>query len=236
MVRVLKHNRKNVFKKTVQNEVCCFLKDEIKNHQSGEKMPIKYCIFDIGNVCYPYDPEPLNQCIREYVADKNLFDKTGGMFSFNFDELLKGKVTFSEFSQSLCGHFKISYTAEVEERLKKANHDCIGAFIPETQKLMKDLSAKGIKICLLSNITADLEDIVPQNVDKDKRFLSYELGMIKPDAKIYQHVLRQLRAVPQETLFIDDLEENISAAQALGMNGIIFERETIIQKVQQFFS
>ena len=199
-------------------------------------MPIKYCIFDIGNVCYPYNPDPMKQFVRDCVADKDLFDKEGGLFSFDFDDLLKGNVTFTEFSKSLCAHFKIPYSAEIEKRLKKANHDCIGAFIPETQKLMKDLSAKGIKICLLSNITADLEDIVPQNVDKDKRFLSYELGMIKPDAKIYQHVLKQLKAAPQETLFIDDLEENISAAQALGMNGIIFERETIIQKVQQFFS
>ena len=197
-------------------------------------MKIKYCIFDIGNVCYPYSPKPLNDYIRQLVPDKAAFDKTKGIFSFDFDPLLKGDVTFTECCQSLCDCYHIPFSKEVEKGIYQAEHDCIGTFYPETRHLMSELRAQGFKICLLSNITPDLEDIVPTEIEKDKRFLSYELGLIKPDPEIYKVVLQKLKAQPQETLFIDDLPPNIKAAKALGMNGIVFDKDHIIHEVHNF--
>ncbi|MBR1605196.1 MAG: HAD family phosphatase [Alphaproteobacteria bacterium] len=192
---------------------------------------IKYCIFDIGNVCYPYSPKPLHDYIRHSVDDKKSFDKMGGIYSFDFDPLLKGEISFSQFCQDLCFHFGLSFSENLEKIFYSLEHECIGSFIPETKQLMQELSSKGYEICLLSNITPDLEDIVPQSVDADKRFLSYELGMIKPDIEIYKYVLDKLHARPEETLFIDDLPVNISAAQKLGMNGLVFHQKTIIRDV-----
>ena len=51
----------------------------------------------------------------------------------------------------------------------------------------------------------------------EKVYYSHELNMRKPDAEIYQHVLEDSNLLPHETLFLDDREENLKAAAALGI-------------------
>jgi glucose-1-phosphatase len=57
----------------------------------------------------------------------------------------------------------------------------------------------------------------------DELILSYKVGCSKPDPEIYQEVLRRAGRPAQDCLFIDDLEANIRAAQALGMGTIHFK-------------
>lgn len=51
---------------------------------------------------------------------------------------------------------------------------------------------------------------------------SCELLTAKPDPEIYQHTLEKLGVKAQETIFLDDLERNIEAARAIGIDGILF--------------
>lgn len=51
----------------------------------------------------------------------------------------------------------------------------------------------------------------------NKIYLSYELHMIKPNADIFEYVLRDSHISPHETLFIDDALVNCQAAEALGI-------------------
>lgn len=55
-----------------------------------------------------------------------------------------------------------------------------------------------------------------------KRYLSYELGVMKPDLAVFRHVIETLNVDPSTILFIDDISENIIAAQQCGMVGILF--------------
>lgn len=55
----------------------------------------------------------------------------------------------------------------------------------------------------------------------DGVFTSGKLGVRKPNLSFYQKVLRETRAVPEETLFIDDQTENVLAAMSLGIRGIV---------------
>ncbi len=55
-----------------------------------------------------------------------------------------------------------------------------------------------------------------------KRYLSYEIGAIKPDLAVYRHVIENLNVDPSTILFIDDISENIIAAQQCGMVGVLF--------------
>ena len=52
---------------------------------------------------------------------------------------------------------------------------------------------------------------------------SHEVGMKKPDPGIYQLCLDRLGLPPEETVFVDDVEENCAAARALGMSAVLFE-------------
>ena len=51
-------------------------------------------------------------------------------------------------------------------------------------------------------------------------FSSCYLGVRKPEPRIYEIALQVTQRKQQECLFIDDREENVKAAQALGIRGI----------------
>ena len=50
---------------------------------------------------------------------------------------------------------------------------------------------------------------------------SHEEGVLKPDRRIYEIACERMNVRPEEAIFIDDLEENITAANALGFHGIL---------------
>jgi len=51
----------------------------------------------------------------------------------------------------------------------------------------------------------------------DWTFVSHELGMMKPDQEIYRHVIATIGLPPERLLFLDDNEDNVSAARELGI-------------------
>ncbi|MGP3972704.1 HAD family hydrolase [Streptomyces sp. 8N114] len=53
----------------------------------------------------------------------------------------------------------------------------------------------------------------------DEAVLSCEVGFAKPDPRIYTHTLQLLGAAAEDSLFVDDVPENVEAARALGMAG-----------------
>lgn len=62
-------------------------------------------------------------------------------------------------------------------------------------------------------------------------FYSHKMGMRKPNPQIYVQALKEANLDPEETLFIDDMEENIEAAKATGMNVLHIEPGTLLEKL-----
>ena len=56
----------------------------------------------------------------------------------------------------------------------------------------------------------------------DHHTWSCELGIAKPDPAIYMHTCEKLGVAPPEALFLDDKPENIRAAEAVGLQAILF--------------
>ncbi|MFA4944988.1 MAG: HAD family phosphatase [Lentisphaeria bacterium] len=54
------------------------------------------------------------------------------------------------------------------------------------------------------------------------RVLSYEVGLMKPDPRIYRLAVERLGVAPAETLFIDDLPENVAGARQAGLRAVPF--------------
>lgn len=52
----------------------------------------------------------------------------------------------------------------------------------------------------------------------DSRFLSHEMGHVKPDREAFEHSLERLGVPGADVWFFDDLEPNVAAARAIGMN------------------
>ena len=56
----------------------------------------------------------------------------------------------------------------------------------------------------------------------DELVISAEVGLVKPDARVFQLALGRLDVQPHEAVFIDDMPVNVDAAGRLGMIGIQF--------------
>ena len=89
----------------------------------------------------------------------------------------------------------------------------------------RQLRQAGLKTAILSNMPVSIRDAVERCEwlpEFDNRTYSCDLRITKPAPEIYQHCLAKLGIAPSETLFLDDRPENIRAAEALGMHGIVF--------------
>lgn len=83
---------------------------------------------------------------------------------------------------------------------------------------------------LLTGILSNMGDNVLRSIEREFVWLqrfdvpvwSYRLGIAKPDPAIYEYILQKLGVAAAETLFLDDRQENIDAALALGMKALLF--------------
>ena len=60
----------------------------------------------------------------------------------------------------------------------------------------------------------------------DEIIYSHEVGISKPDPRIYELACERLGVLPEEMIFLDDVEPNVAAAQDLGAHGILFVSTT----------
>ena len=62
---------------------------------------------------------------------------------------------------------------------------------------------------------------------------SHEVGMMKPDKRIYALTCERLKLTSQEVIFIDDVEENIASACEFGIHGIVFkDNQQVISDIE----
>ena len=81
------------------------------------------------------------------------------------------------------------------------------------------------KTGLISNAWSGLRQYIIDHKFEDAfdhMVISAEVGVVKPDARIYQMALDQLGVSPNEAVFVDDFIENVKGAQAVGMSAIHF--------------
>lgn len=69
----------------------------------------------------------------------------------------------------------------------------------------------------------------PEAMFFDEYVLSFEVGSMKPQPKVYRVVLERSGSRAEECVFIDDREENVEAARALGIKGILFSPQTDLE-------
>lgn len=107
--------------------------------------------------------------------------------------------------------------------------------MPESVALLERLDERAVPLFALTNWPAQVwpprgpEGSDPAHHDYgfldrfQKIVVSGQVKMKKPDAEIYTHALDVFGLAAPDAVFIDDLAENIEAAEALGMTGLRFE-------------
>ncbi|MFN8401783.1 MAG: HAD family phosphatase [Anaerolineales bacterium] len=79
---------------------------------------------------------------------------------------------------------------------------------------------------LISNAWSDMREyLIRKKIDDafEHLTISAEVGVAKPEAKIYQLALEQAQVKAGEAVFVDDVLANIEACEAVGMKGIHFK-------------
>lgn len=91
----------------------------------------------------------------------------------------------------------------------------------------KHLRRAGYKTAILSNMPREhalyIEDTFEWIEAFEARLFSYAIGHVKPERAIYVECLKRLGVAPEQTLFIDDIAENVAAARAIGFLAVQFE-------------
>jgi len=96
---------------------------------------------------------------------------------------------------------------------------------PDTVALMADLAGIGTSLAVLSNAPSSMGRLIErQQWAGGFRHLIFsgDLGVMKPDARIYLELLRRLHAGPAEVAFLDDRADNVAGAIAVGISALLF--------------
>ncbi len=181
---------------------------------------IKAGIFDVGGVLMTHDDKEIDQDIQRTF---NLSaKKVGELIQQYGTDLQSGKISEDEFIKKLSKETRTSpivqtdLLAEGLARTIKPQND--------VRKIIKQLKRR-MQLSILSNTVASHAVVLRKEKifeDFDHIFLSFELGYVKPDPRIYEHVLSRLNIKPEEAFFVDDRRENVLAASELGIRGFHF--------------
>jgi HAD superfamily hydrolase (TIGR01509 family) len=121
----------------------------------------------------------------------------------------RGEIDVNEFFRRL-GEVTNQLPDEVEAEFGR--HTSVN---DELVELVGEL-AKDYRIGLLSNADSVFIRAILAEHDLER------LGMAKPDAEIFQHILTQLGVAPAQAIFIDDNAKNTAAAERAGIRGVVY--------------
>jgi glucose-1-phosphatase len=204
---------------------------------------IRNIIFDLGDVILNIDVP---------IASKS-FGELSGKEQVEIMKIFKENDLFRQFETGVLDEptFR-NYVREIlnlpdlsDEAIDTAWNSLLLDLPPERVELLKKLS-QNYRLFLLSNTSSihitQVNKILKASTGVERLgdlfetvFLSYEMGLMKPDPRIYTQVLEQAGLVAEETLFLDDNADNIKAASQVGIETIHVQKPvTILEYLKDY--
>lgn len=182
---------------------------------------INTIVFDIGNVLVDFTWMPY---VRNLLKDEETIRHVNNAIWLTgcWDALDRGEDTEEVVQRMLAA--EPDYREEI---LLAFDHsgECISRMdyaIPWIQELKQ----RGYRVLYLSNYARHTMDVNREALDflpyMDGGVFSSEIGCIKPDARMYQTLCQNYALNPACCVFLDDMEANVQAAAACGMQIIQF--------------
>ncbi|MEZ0358861.1 HAD family hydrolase [Mycobacterium sp. SA01] len=95
---------------------------------------------------------------------------------------------------------------------------------PDTVEVLGSLRTQGLRTGIVSNIAFDIRPCFrTAGADADEFVLSFEVGAVKPDPRIFEIALQRLGVAADEAVMVGDSEENDGAARQLGCDFILVD-------------
>lgn len=192
----------------------------------------KALIFDLGRVLVEYDQQQMLDSLASVCQVDT--QKLRALFGPVAQQLDTGRMGASEFHRYLIEQagatkdyqqFEVAFCASLER-----NEFAL--------RYVTQLRSRGIKIGVISNTnqghTTHLRRILPELAMFDDVILSNEVGLRKPDAEIFQLALKNLSITAQDAIFVDDIAENVTGAESVGILGIVHTSwENTLPRIEQ---
>ena len=196
---------------------------------------IKILLFDFGSVLYKIDLIKTFNAFQNLSEDEN-FKKSQDFIDFYslplFLDYECGLISTNQFLNELENQFKMYVD---KKSLINAWNELLLGLHDNSIKVLKKLNEK-YPLYLLSN-TNELHFSYFSMQCKElfelfeKLYLSFELKTRKPDIEIFEQILKDLKFLPDEILFIDDLQINLDTASNLGFNTFLVNDEHDLDKL-----
>jgi glucose-1-phosphatase len=193
---------------------------------------IKNIIFDLGNVLISFNPSEylkINNYPREItnIILNDIFEGPEWRLLDNGDITLEEAISCIEKKSSLRREeIALIFTKRTEIIYPLENN----------VRLLPELKKQGFKLYYLSNFPLDIFDEVKNGYSFFKYFdggiISAEVKYSKPDPGIFELFFEKFHIDPRESLYIDDIESNVTASVSLGTIGLVtFGSSDISEKV-----
>lgn len=179
-------------------------------------------VFDLGGVVFDWQPDAL---VRRVFDDPKTQALVREEIIDHPDWIELDRGTLSLDAAILRGALRTGLPNAAVARLFDAVPDSLVP-IEETIDLVRALNASGYPLLVLSNMQLASADFLEQRHDIWGLFegvvFSSRVLMVKPEPGIYEYLLTEHRLDPTDTIFIDDMAENLAAAAAFGIRTIRF--------------
>jgi 2-haloacid dehalogenase len=180
-------------------------------------------VFDLGNVLLRWDPRFLYRKI--FAGDEErmewfLSNICSSAWNIEQD---KGR-TFEDAVQMLASRHPehAPHIHAYHERW----HETLPGAIDDSVSILEALDAKALPLYAITNFNGPKFRETQKRFDFLNRFrdivVSGEVGMLKPDAEIFEHFLMRNNLAAADCVFIDDSRANVASAASLGFDAIHF--------------
>ena len=177
--------------------------------------PFDIILFDLGGVLIELSGVAQMCAWSGIASDEELWRRW--LTSPSVRRFETGQMTADEFGHALCAEFALPVAAA----------DFLAAFalwptqvFPGAHELLTALAARH-RLAALSNNNSVHWERISRDMGLggyfSASFLSHEIGLIKPDAAVFTHVVEALGHAPERILFLDDNRLIVEQARAVGM-------------------
>ncbi len=180
----------------------------------------------MGGVLIDFAPHKTLLKVFQNEEDVQLIESV--LFGNLWNELNAGKKSYQQISDESC--------RQLPERLHEKLHSLLLSWwdnmppFPEMYRFIEELKEKGFKTYLCSNTPDEIYrhfDDIPALKLMDGIIASCDIGINKPDRRIFEALLEKYSLSADECYFIDDMPQNIEGAMKVGIKGHCYSHQNI---------
>lgn len=181
---------------------------------AGHSRTVRAVLFDLGGVLADFNGFPELARLTgapDVVAVQQRWLQSPAVRSFE-----SGACDQDAFAARLIAEWQLAFTAE---RLIERFAGWLGSPYPDAGEVVARAGHGATVGCLTNTNPIHWRAISrwPLTATFSHRFLSFELGVVKPDPAIFDRAIAALELPPSQILFLDDSPANVAAARARGL-------------------